>query len=313
MTRPLVSVIVPCWNATHTIGQTLECLRGQTWPNIEIVVVDDGSEDDGALFVERFNAPNVRLIRHSTNRGQTAALNTGLANVHGAFIQYLDADDLISRDKIELQMARLVNAPNCVASGEWGLFSQDPIEATSVIEPVWRDMNPLDWLAERLDSYMLPSRWLIPRSVVDATGPWREDLTVNNDNEYFTRMLLASERVLFCPGARCFYRRGDGSNLSARRSLAAARSQFEVFECCERYVLARENSERMRRVFAITWQNFAYHYHPYAASLAEEGLKRAARLHAVRVPPPGGRAFHLARRFVGWRLARRLAVASGRR
>ena len=314
MSVALVSVLIPCYNAERTISETLDSVLAQTWPNIETIVVDDGSTDGSAAIIERFAARGVRLQRQ-TNKGQTAALNACLRSAQGDFVQYLDADDLLSPEKIELQMRRLADAPGFVASAEWGRFRNHWSEASFVPEDVWRDLSPLDWLAgSRAQGLgmMFPALWLIPRAVIERVGPWREDLSLNNDAEYFTRVVLASSGVLFCPGARCYYRSGQGGNLSGRKTRAAWLSQFKVLDECERRVLAREDSERMRRGFALSWQHFAHYCYPYDAGISEKALVRAAKLHEVRVRPDGGPAFRLASRLLGWRLARRLQAVSGR-
>jgi glycosyltransferase involved in cell wall biosynthesis len=311
---PTVSVVIPCFNAGKFIGETLESVYRQIWQDIEIIVVDDGSTDDSAAVIERMARPTLRLFRQA-NRGQTAALNAGLAHATGAFVQYLDADDLIGPDKIALQMARLQNQPRSVASAEWGRFYDRPENIRLNPEPVWRDMAPVDWLADsRAEGLgmMFPALWLIPMETVRAVGPWAEELTLNNDAEYFTRILLASGRVLFCEGARCHYRSGISGSLSGRKSPAAWRSQFRVTSLCEQYVRAREDSERVRRGFALSWQHLAHGCYPYDRAMAEAAMERARALHPVSIRPDGGATFRAVSQILGWRLARRLQVASGR-
>ena len=182
-------------------------------------------------------------------------------------------------------------------------------------EPVWCDLSPLDWLAlSRADGLgmMLPALWLIPMPIVRAVGPWLEDLTLNNDAEYFTRILLASDGVLFCPGARCHYRSGLQDSLSGRKSLQAWQSQYRVLELCEAYVRAREDSERIRRGFALSWQHLAHSCYPYESKLSARALERARALHPVTIRPDGGPSFKIASRIVGWRVARKLQVMTGR-
>ena len=226
-----------------------------------------------------------------------------------------DADDLIDPDKIERQLRRLVQNPHCVASAEWGRFYTAPQDVRFNPEPVWRDLDPLDWLAlSRADGLgmMLPALWLIPIAIVKAAGPWAEELTLNNDAEYFTRVLLRSERVLFCQGSRCRYRSGVPGSLSGTRSPRAWTSQFRVLELCKSYVRAREDSERIRRAFALSWHHLAHMAYPYDRRLAKHALARARLLHPVTIRPVGGAAFRVASRLLGWRMARRLQVASGR-
>ena len=150
------------------------------------------------------------------------------------------------------------------------------------------------------------------RAVANSAGPWDEALSLGDDGEYFTRVLLAAERVLFCPGARCYYRSALPGSLSGRKSAAAWASQFRVIELCEYQVRAREDSERVRRGFALSWQHLAHACYPYEPALADRALMRGRALHAVRIRPGGGSAFKVLSRIIGWRAARRLQVASGR-
>jgi glycosyltransferase involved in cell wall biosynthesis len=255
------------------------------------------------------------LLLEQENRGQTAALNVALAHATGDFAQFLDADDLIEPEKIERQLVRLKEHPHCVGSSEWGRFYRYPQETRFDPELVWRDLDPIDWLAlSRADGLgmMFPAIWLIPMPILRKIGPWMEELTLNNDAEYFTRVLLAAERVLFCPGARCHYRSAVPGSLSGRKSTSAWASQFRVHELCEAYVREREDSDRVRRGFALSWQHLAHASYPYDSGLAERALARARALHPVVIRPDGGPAFAVVSRVVGWRAARRLQVASGR-
>jgi glycosyltransferase involved in cell wall biosynthesis len=90
---PQVSVLIPCFNAEPFISETLESVLSQTWPNIEVVVVDDGSQDLSAQVIERYESRGVRLVRQP-NRGAGAARNTALDASSGSFVQFRDADDL---------------------------------------------------------------------------------------------------------------------------------------------------------------------------------------------------------------------------
>jgi glycosyltransferase involved in cell wall biosynthesis len=313
MTAPLVSVLIPCFNAEKYIGGTLDSVFRQTWPEIEVIVVNDGSTDRSLDEINRFASPRLTVLDQE-NRGQTAALNAALSRARGDFIQYLDADDLISPNKVEVQLERLINRPRCVATAAWGRFQGHPDDVRFQRETVSRDLAAIEWLAlSRYDALamMFPALWLVPRPLAMEAGPWHEELTLNNDAEYFTRVLLRSEAVLFCEEARCYYRVVPGS-LSGHKSPAAWRSQFKVIDLCERYVRTREDSDRIRYGFAQSWQHLAHGCFPYDSALAEAALARARSLHAVRIRPNGGFRFRVLSRLIGWRAARRLQVASGR-
>jgi glycosyltransferase involved in cell wall biosynthesis len=107
--RPLVSVVVPLHNGGATIARTLSSISRQTWREIEVVVVDDGSTDDGPDKVRAAAArdPRIRLVRQE-NGGVAAARNFGAAAAAGGFLAFVDADDLWAPEKIELQMQALL-------------------------------------------------------------------------------------------------------------------------------------------------------------------------------------------------------------
>ena len=123
MIDPLVSVVIPCYNAERWIIETLQSVRDQTWKNIEIIIVNDGSEDRSVELIKSFESSSLILIEQE-NKGQTAALNAGLAAAKGDYVQYLDADDLLHPDKIEIQIKRIIENPNCIASAEWVRFQE---------------------------------------------------------------------------------------------------------------------------------------------------------------------------------------------
>jgi glycosyltransferase involved in cell wall biosynthesis len=306
-----VSVVIPCHNAERWIGATLESVFAQTWRNLEVIVVDDGSTDRSPTVVEGLARNNLTLIRQE-KRGAAAARNVGLASAAGDFVQLLDADDLIDPDKIALQMARLDGHSRSIASARWARFRDRPEDARFVDEPVGRDLDPIDWLAlSRAEGLgmMFPALWLMPMAIVRSVGPWREDLSLADDTEYFTRVVLAADRILFCPGALCRYRSGVAGSLSGSKNWPSA---FAVLDLCEAQVRGREDSDRMRRGFALSWQILAHACYPYDPALAKAALARAQALHPARTAPAGGPAFRVLSRLIGWRAARRLQVASGR-
>lgn len=107
----LVSVVIPAYNATATIGATLESVRRQTWPDIEIIVIDDGSSDDTAAQVSRHAAADSRIrLVVQANGGVAAARNRGIADARGSLVAPLDADDLWHPNKLERQVAALRSA-----------------------------------------------------------------------------------------------------------------------------------------------------------------------------------------------------------
>jgi glycosyltransferase involved in cell wall biosynthesis len=106
---PLVSVIVPCYNRSTIVGRAIASALGQTYPNLELLVIDDGSIDGKELakVVSDFGDPRIRLLRHRMNRNGAAARNTGVSESRGDFVAFLDSDDEWMPEKIERQLTLL--------------------------------------------------------------------------------------------------------------------------------------------------------------------------------------------------------------
>lgn len=105
--QPLVSVVIPTHNRPELLARAIQSVQSQTYPNLEIVVVDDGSDDRTRAVVERAEDPRVRWIRHASRKGGAAARNTGISASRGDVIAFLDDDDEWRVDKVERQLRLL--------------------------------------------------------------------------------------------------------------------------------------------------------------------------------------------------------------
>lgn len=102
--QPLVSIIIPTYNYGYLISETLDCLINQTYINWEAIIIDDGSTDNTKVLVQKYLSDiRVRYI-YQINKGLSAARNAGISNASGKYITFLDADDFISQDKINVQV-----------------------------------------------------------------------------------------------------------------------------------------------------------------------------------------------------------------
>ena len=307
--EPLVSIIVPCHNAAPWLAQTLESALAQTWPRLEIVVVDDGSTDASRAIAGNFAPRGVRLITQP-NRGAAAARNAGLRAAGGDFVQFLDADDLLAPEKTAAQLERLLAVPpRHIASGPWARFHRDPVEALFVTEPTWRDLTGLEFQLLHYEAgwMMLPAAWLCPRGLLDEAGPWDERLSLNDDGEYFSRVMLRAAGILFCPEARSYYRSGLRGSLSRRKDAAALRSLYLSTELnCDRMLAAAGASARARAAAANGWQRLAFECYPACLELTDRAEARCAALGGTPFPRPAGRRFRWLAPWLGWRMAKRL-------
>ena len=110
MTKPLVSVIIPVYQSAATVAESLQSVIDQTYAELEILLVDDGSTDQSMAICEQFDDARIRRI-HQQNRGLAGARNTGIRHSRGAFLGFLDSDDLWLPTKVERHVAHLQSRP----------------------------------------------------------------------------------------------------------------------------------------------------------------------------------------------------------
>jgi len=121
---PLVSVIIPIYNRAELLYSAVESVVTQTYKNLEIIIIDDGSEEDIKEVSDSFNDRRIKYIRHDANRGVATARNTGLINSHGEFIAFLDSDDKYLPEKIETQIRIFRDSPDDVGLVYCGILEE---------------------------------------------------------------------------------------------------------------------------------------------------------------------------------------------
>lgn len=230
-----VSIIVPTRNRKDWLRQALRSARGQTWPDKELVVVDEASTDDTlAMLAEEF--PEARVVRHKASRGPSAARNSGIAAAHGDWILFLDDDDVLHPDHIESLVRASMEAPaGAVVSGRWRRFAvmADKVRLGPIVcAPP--DRRGLDTLAEILEPMgegsICGHSVLWPRSLL-VRVQWDERLLANGDSDFFGRTILAGAQIVGRPVGMAYYRAHQGERVSSasalRRPLSAAQYRLK--------------------------------------------------------------------------------------
>jgi glycosyltransferase involved in cell wall biosynthesis len=309
--QPLVSIVMPCFNAEPWIGAALESVLSQTWRRWEAIVVDDGSKDESLAIARRFESSQVRVLQHD-NAGAAATRNRAYDVCQGDFIQYLDADDILAPDKIALQIQRLTcsDGDGCVSSGTWRRFQTDIAQASTPAPKEMHDMEPVEWLiwSWSTGTMMHPAAWLVPRAIADAAGRWDESLSLNDDGEYFGRVVLSSRRILHCEAATTYYRSGMTSSLSAMRCENAWLSAMRSFDLCTQHLLAYENSPRSRLACANLYQRFVFDVFPHAPVIISNAEKRIRDLGGSDRMIAGGSMLRVLAKLIGWKRAKKLKL-----
>ncbi len=231
MSEPLVSVVIPAYNAAHTLGRTLESVVAQTYRPLEVIVVDDGSEDDTARVVDDAaveaspKGVPVRYI-HQSNGGPARARNTGTGAARGEFVAYVDADDIWTPEKTAKQMAVFREFPDVALvftdaevsrtrDGQSGVFR--------VFEKL--DLGPAyfghaslieDPLGKLLEKNFVPtSSVMIRRGCLEAHG-LRFNVETKGVEDWELWLDLAIHYPFGYVPEVCVYKYEDGENLSAR-------------------------------------------------------------------------------------------------
>jgi glycosyltransferase involved in cell wall biosynthesis len=304
----LVSIIIPAYNAEPFISEAIRSATSQTWLNKEIIVVNDGSLDNTLAKANEFVSRGVKVISQ-INKGAGAARNRGYMESKGDYIQFLDADDMLAPSKIEMQLKQLHGLDGeTICSGRWGLFYDDVGKAQFSPNALWGHFDSsVDWLltAWTKQIWMHPSAWLTPRCLIEKAGLWNESLSLHDDGEFFCRILLKSKGVLFCDSAISYYRKGVRGSLSSITSDKAIESHSQICQLYEHHLLLVENSPRTRIACASNYLTFYYQHFPGNIEMRQSAYDSAKRLGGANVPSSGTELFHLVKKFVGWKLAKR--------
>jgi glycosyltransferase involved in cell wall biosynthesis len=190
---PLVSLIIPAYNGAKYLREALESAVGQTYSNMEVIVVDDGSTDDSAEIAESF--VGVRVLRQP-NAGVAAARNRAIETAEGDYLAFLDQDDIHHPAKTERQFAALKEHP------EAGLALCQQHYLIQGEPPKWF-RGPLD--GSPVNGFV-PSCWLVRRETFEKVGPFDQAFTNGPDYDWLARAKDMGTIWITVPEALVTYR-----------------------------------------------------------------------------------------------------------
>jgi glycosyltransferase involved in cell wall biosynthesis len=309
--EPLVSILIPAYNAERSIVQTIESALAQTWARKEIIVVDDGSKDGTLEAARTVSSPLVKLFGQQ-NAGSAAARNQAYSLSQGDYIQWLDADDLLSANKVAKQVDALRRAgPRTLASAGWAYFRNRPSTARFVPNPLWESLSPVEWMVRKWENnnHMQTATWLVSRELTGAAGPWDPRLVVDDDGEYFSRVIMRSDYITFVPDARVYYRISSGARVSyigaSNRKMEA---QMFGMETQIGYLLSLEDSPRVRRACITYLETWLIHFYPNRPDLVARVQQLARTLGGEVRPPQLSWKYDWIRRLFGWPAAKQAQI-----
>jgi glycosyltransferase involved in cell wall biosynthesis len=223
----LVTVVIPCYNQARYLGFAIESVLAQTYPHVEVLVVDDGSTDNTSIVAARY--PGVRSIRQA-NHGVAAARNEGLRQSSGEFLVFLDADDRLLPRAVEIGLKHLGAHPECAfVSGFYRELSSDG-RTSRPAEQQRIEGDP--YLALLSRGYIgMPGTVMYRREVFTSVGGFETTLSPAEDHDIYLR--ISRQHPVHCHGEVVAEYRDQGSSASRdptrmlQATVAAHRAQWK--------------------------------------------------------------------------------------
>jgi glycosyltransferase involved in cell wall biosynthesis len=306
--KPLVSILIPAYNAEKWIAYTMQSAIAQTWARKEIIVVNDGSTDRTLELMRPFASKEVKIVS-TENQGLSAAVNRAYRLSQGDYIQELDADDLLRPDKIERQLEALRESDSrrILLSSPWAPFFFRTCQARFVRNSLWQDLSPTEWLFRKMSEnlHMQNATWLVSRELTEAAGPWDTRLHYDQDGEYFARVLLASEGTRFVPGTGIYYRVSPSNRISYIGGSGKKKDSLLLsMKLHIQYLLSLEDSERVRKACLVYMQNWYHNFYPERIDSVMELQALAAQLQGRLEAPRLRWKYAWMKPIFGWKVAK---------
>jgi glycosyltransferase involved in cell wall biosynthesis len=223
--QPLISIVIPAYNAERTIRETVKSVLDQSFADFELLVIDDGSTDGTLSVLEGFT--DKRLQVHSfSNAGLSASRNRGTALARGQFVAFLDADDLWTPGKLAAQLEALERHPEAVLAYSWVDFIDE--NSHYLTNGTYQHLSGNIYVSLLLGNFLESgSNPLIRRTQLIEAGGFDETLTSGEDWDCWLR-LAAHHSFVLVPQADVLYRKSAGS--MSRNTVRMEKNILQVIE-----------------------------------------------------------------------------------
>lgn len=302
-----VSILIPLYNAEQYIVETITSIINQSYTNIELIIVDDGSTDNSYEIAKTYASENIKVFQQ-TNKGACAARNKALESSTGEYIVFFDADDIMYKDKIKNQMELVEKyGDDYIYSSQWIPFTKEVPTIFPSKTVIDKDFNsPIDWLTTSwLNRSGAVGIWLTPKKLIEQAGKWDESLKQNQDGEFFFRVLLKSKGVKFTDSAYLFYRKDVHTSITKTNSPEKSKDILKTYISYEN-VLKVKNTYVIRKALAFNYAKFIYIHCKKEKELINIAWQRMNRLNVNEQWKVGGKKFQLLCQLIGFKNALKL-------
>lgn len=305
----LVSICIPCYNASPYLSATLNTLLAQTHQNLEIIVVDDHSTDNSTTIIRDFEQQDPRIkLFEATSKGASAARNQAFNLSQGNYIVFFDADDWVEPNFIEAQLANLKSDQEVVVC-KWGRFIKDDINTITIDQGQLRiDCTFKEWILHHWknnSNMTCPGRVFMPRQIVEIAGLWDEELTLNDDFPFYTRIFAKSHMIRYNDKSTFHYRSGI-NGLSSYKGDVAYTSLYNAITKGIHVAMAIFNDKEINLCCANLLQYFIYEAYPKQPKLIDLATQKIKTLGGSDLAYPAGGRTKTLNTILGWKFVKRL-------
>lgn len=309
--KKLVSIIIPCYNAEAWLAETIESCLQQTYPNVEVIVIDDCSTDRSADILHTYDN-RIQWERQPTNQGGNAARNRGFALSKGDYIQWLDADDLILPEKIERQVSFLETNDYDAVYGDWQAKYHYP-DGQSRLSDVMIPGAQTDILESLLaDWWTAVASLLYRREALERAPSWSEgidNLLNADDRPYMLSLAMSGVRIGYQPGCYSIYRRHSNS-MSVASQLRWVQAQLCTVEAAQAQLSATGRlTPAYRHAIATSYFKLSRHVLHEDSRLHRQLLDRAISVAPDFKSLKEPALYKTIQRAIGFRRTERLVAA----
>lgn len=247
----LVSIIIPCYNAASWLQETVQSCLAQSYRPIEIIIIDDGSTDESLEIIRSLHSQFPDIVRYEvcSNQGGSAARNRGFALSHGEYIQWLDADDLLAPQKLQLQASALASGKFDLVSGRWRHLHEQ-VPGRFVAGPLKQPVLTTDPVADMIsaEGWAPPAAYLMTRDIIEQVDGWDENLRCLQDVDLTLRIAMAGGRFALVPQLTAWYRRPVRVTVSTRDRQAFKQACFDNYVRVLNFAESQGWTEQRRQV-----------------------------------------------------------------
>jgi len=283
----LVSVIIPSYNKAAYIHEAVSSVLRQTYPSIEVIVIDDGSTDGSWKAVRSFGE-RIRAER-TENHGACHARNLGASKARGRYLMFLDADDVLGSEVVSGLVGAVSDDDPTIGICEWAFLRRAGTDQWRLEEPA-QGISPLptDLLRAWLEGWFVPSCAVLWASRgYECLGGWDERLRANQDGDLMLRALLAGFHLAVSPVGRAYYRRDEhGRSVSTRLDVSTFVSRRRVLDKLMVRLEADGRLERYRTALGGAYYGLARsHFGDVPYSLISQTIQQGVALAGTRALP----------------------------